>query len=181
MTTGTKCVIIGRVRYERPFRDRRVLILRGVCAWVCGWLLIPFSMCGQAQDGSGEAGRAPVPGLSLRDASQAAETIAGPAWSDFGQTLDLGRRQEAVGPLYYAQQTGSEQSPTGAAKPVGTAAAPAEPVTGVAAARPAGAAIAPAKQRRARAILIRVSIVIGAAIAVGTVVALSRASPSRPN
>ena len=109
MTTGTKCVIIGRVRYERPFRDRRVLILRGVCAWVCGWLLIPFSMCGQAQDGSGEAGRAPVPGLSLRDASQAAEIIAGPAWSDFGQTLDLGRRQEAVGPLYYAQQTGSER------------------------------------------------------------------------
>jgi hypothetical protein len=41
--------------------------------------------------------------------------------------------------------------------------------------------IAPAKQRRTRAILIRVSIVVGAAIAVGTVVALSRSSPSRPN
>ncbi|HEY1902269.1 MAG TPA: hypothetical protein VGG56_07570 [Terracidiphilus sp.] len=71
-----------------------------------------------------------------------------------------------------------QNSPT---KPVGTAAAPLENTSGVAASRPAGAAIAPAKQRRARAILIRVSIVVGAAIAVGTVVGLSRSSPSRPN
>jgi hypothetical protein len=78
-------------------------------------------------------------------------------------------------------RAGSEQPPPGVTTPVGTAAAPAEPVTGVAATRPTGAAIAPAKQRRARAILIRVSIVLGAAVAVGTVVALSRSSPSRPN
>jgi len=71
-----------------------------------------------------------------------------------------------------------QNSPT---KPVGTAAAPLENTSGVAASRPAGAVIAPAKQRRARAILIRVSIVVGAAIAVGTVVALSKSSPSRPN
>ena len=75
----------------------------------------------------------------------------------------------------------SAQSQSGLTKPVGTAAAPSEPVTGVAATRPVGAAIAPAKQRRARTILIRMSIVIGAAVAVGTVVALSKASPSRPN
>jgi len=78
-------------------------------------------------------------------------------------------------------QTGSEPLPAGVTRPVGTAAAPAEPVTGVAATRPVGAAIAPGKQRRARSILIRVSIVAGAAVAVGAVVALSRASPSRPN
>jgi flagellar basal body-associated protein FliL len=80
-----------------------------------------------------------------------------------------------------AAQAGSDQSPNSIAKPLGTAAAPAEPVTGVAATKPVGAAIAPAKQRRARVILIRMSIVIGAAVAVGTVVALTRASPSRPN
>jgi hypothetical protein len=80
-----------------------------------------------------------------------------------------------------AAQTDSDQSQNGIARPVGTAVAPAEPVTGVAATRPVGAAIAPAKQRRARVILIRMSIVIGAAVAVGTVVALTRASPSRPN
>jgi hypothetical protein len=68
-----------------------------------------------------------------------------------------------------------------AQKPVGTAAAPYEKTTGVAASRPAGAAIAPAKQRRARSIFIRVSLVLGAAVAVGTVAALSHGSPSRPN
>jgi hypothetical protein len=83
-----------------------------------------------------------------------------------------------------ASQTGSDHSDqlqNGLAKPIGTAVAPVEAVTGVTASRPVGAAIAPAKQRRARAILIRVSIVVGTAVAVGTVVALSRASPSRPN
>jgi hypothetical protein len=75
---------------------------------------------------------------------------------------------------------GSEQKQNAAPKPVGTAAAPYEKTTGVSASRPAGAAIAPAKQRRARSILIRVGVVVGAAVAVGTVVALSHGSPSRP-
>jgi hypothetical protein len=80
-----------------------------------------------------------------------------------------------------ATQSSAEQQEDTSPKPVGTAAAPYEKTTGVAASRPAGAVIAPAKQRRARSILIRVSIVVGAAVAVGTVVALSRSSPSRPN
>jgi hypothetical protein len=80
-----------------------------------------------------------------------------------------------------AVQADPQQQQSGDTKPVGTAAAPLEKTSGVAASRPAGAVIGPAKQRRARAILIRVSIVIGAAVAVGTVVALSRSSPSRPN
>ncbi len=109
MTTGTKYDIIGRVRCERAVRERGSLNLRGVCAWVCGWLLIAFPTCGQAQDGGGEAGRAPVPGLSLGDGAHAGETIAGPAWSDYGLTLDSGRGQEAIGPLYSAQQTGLER------------------------------------------------------------------------
>jgi len=78
--------------------------------------------------------------------------------------------------------TGSEppqQAPV--QKPVGTAVAPYEKPTGVAASRPAGAVIAPAKQRRARSILIRIGVVVGVAVAVGTVVALSHGSPSRPN
>lgn len=64
--------------------------------------------------------------------------------------------------------------------PVGTAAAPYEKPLGVPASRPAGAVIAPAKQKRSRSILIRVAIVVGAAVAIGTVVGLSTASPSRP-
>ena len=79
------------------------------------------------------------------------------------------------------QSSPNNQQPNGANKPVGTAAAPAETTSGIAASRPAGAVIAPAKQRRARAILIRVSIVVAAAVAVGAVVALSKSSSGRPN
>lgn len=65
-------------------------------------------------------------------------------------------------------------------RPVGTAAAPYEPTTGIAASRPAGAAIAPAKQRRVRTILISLGVIAGAGIAIGSVAALSHGSPSRP-
>jgi hypothetical protein len=65
-------------------------------------------------------------------------------------------------------------------EPVGTAAAAGVETTGIAASKPAGAAIAPAKQRRTRSFLIKVSAIVGASVAVGTVVALANASPSRP-
>lgn len=58
--------------------------------------------------------------------------------------------------------------------------APYEKGMGIAASRPAGAVIAPAKQRRTRSFVIKVSLIVGAAVAVGTVVGLSSASPSRP-
>jgi hypothetical protein len=74
-----------------------------------------------------------------------------------------------------------EQPQNGSQKPVGTAVAPYERSTGVAASSPAGAVIAPAKQRRARSIVIRIAVVVGAAVAIGTVVALSHSSPSRPD
>ena len=80
-----------------------------------------------------------------------------------------------------SEQSGSVAQEGEPAKPVGTAAAPYEKPSGFTASRPAGAVIAPGKQRRARTILIRVGVVVGAAVAVGTVVAVSRASPSRPN
>jgi len=63
---------------------------------------------------------------------------------------------------------------------VGTAAAEAPYVSGVAASQPAGVAIAPAKQRRLRTILIRTGAIIGAGVAIGTVVALSEATSSKP-
>jgi hypothetical protein len=69
----------------------------------------------------------------------------------------------------------------GTPAPVGTAVAPYEKGIGVAASRPAGAVIAPAKQKRSRSFMIKVGVLIGAAVAVGTVVGLSVASPSRPH
>lgn len=64
--------------------------------------------------------------------------------------------------------------------PVGTAAAPSIRREGVPGSRPAGAAIAPGKQRRTRSFAIRVGLLVGAGIAIGTVVAASLGSPSRP-
>jgi hypothetical protein len=80
-----------------------------------------------------------------------------------------------------SSEPSSRSQQNGAPKPVGTAAAPYEKTTGVAASRPAGAAIAPAKQRRVRSFLIKLGVVVGAGVALGTVAALSHASPSRPH
>jgi hypothetical protein len=82
--------------------------------------------------------------------------------------------------LSRGQQPSPNQQQNGTQEPLGTAAAPSVKTTGVAASRPAGAAIAPAKQRRARSILIKVGAIVGAGVAVGTIVALSSGSPSRP-
>lgn len=82
----------------------------------------------------------------------------------------------------------STQTPSSAAplqtspqqKPVGTAAAEAPSASGVAASQPAGVAIAPAKQRRVRTIVLRTGAIIGAGVAVGTVVALTAGTSSKP-
>jgi hypothetical protein len=67
-------------------------------------------------------------------------------------------------------------------QPTGTAAAEAERPVGTTAARPAGAAIAPPKQRQVRSFLIKMGVIAGAGAALGTVAALSAASPARvPN
>jgi len=78
------------------------------------------------------------------------------------------------------QRQSSTEQQNSPQEPVGTAASQSVKATGIAASQPAGAAIAPAKQRRTRSILIKVGALVGAGIAVGTVVGLSSASPSRP-
>lgn len=65
-------------------------------------------------------------------------------------------------------------------RPVGTAAAEAPRVSGITAAEPAGVAIAPAKQHRVRTIAIKVGAILGASAALGTVIALTAATPSKP-
>jgi hypothetical protein len=64
-------------------------------------------------------------------------------------------------------------------EPSGTAVAPQPQVSGGAASKPAGAAIAPPKQRRTRSLLIKFGFIAGAGAALGTVAALSAASPGR--
>ena len=78
------------------------------------------------------------------------------------------------------QSQPAQQPSSSSQQPVGTAAAPYEKPTGVPGSRPAGAAIAPAKQRRVRAIVISVGLLLAGAGAVGAVVGLSKASHSQP-
>jgi len=73
-------------------------------------------------------------------------------------------------------------APPPAQQPSGTAVAPEVQTSGGAASKPAGVAIAPPKQRQIRTWLIRFGFIAGAGVALGTVAALSAASPGRvPN
>jgi hypothetical protein len=65
-------------------------------------------------------------------------------------------------------------------RPGGAAAAQTGPTAGGPASRPSGNAIAPAKQRQVRSLLIKLGAVAAAGIAIGTVVGLSKGSPSKP-
>jgi anti-anti-sigma factor len=127
-----------------------------------------------------------------QQAEVATSTQAQPRTSDIGATdvqaqrSQLGALPDSPGALRSPAQSSSVQQPSPkpqseTQEPLGTAAATFVKTTGVAASRPAGAAIAPAKQIRARSILIKVGIIAGAGVAVGTVVALASASPSRPH
>jgi hypothetical protein len=78
------------------------------------------------------------------------------------------------------QQQQSATPPVPVQQPVGTAAAGTPLASGIAASQPAGIAIAPAKQHRVRTIVLRTGAIIGAAVAVGTVIALTEATPSKP-
>jgi hypothetical protein len=78
-------------------------------------------------------------------------------------------------PQMQTTQTGGQSQTSG------VAAAPYIHPDGIAGSRPAGAAIAPAKQRRRRIFAVRIGLLVGAAIAIGTVVALSKSSPGRAN
>ena len=89
-------------------------------------------------------------------------------------TQQNGAPQQSAPP---ASNPASQNTPQ---QPVGGAAAQLGRTTGGAASKPAGAALAPAKQRQTRSLLLKLGVIAGAGIAVGSVVALSKASPSRP-
>jgi hypothetical protein len=121
----------------------------------------------------------------------------GTTWARFQQSTDPSGSQAAKDPAAQSAQSQTPvpepseepkaQTPDQAKepnkklqRPVGTAAAEAPKVSGVTAAQPAGVAIAPAKQRRVRILVLKVGAIIGAGAAIGTVVALSAATPSKP-
>jgi hypothetical protein len=120
---------------------------------------------------------------SAQPQSQQTNTIAKQASTEPSPSEAL---PDSPGTVLSQNRVSSEQEPSAypqssSQDSLGTAAAPSVKTTGIPASRPAGAAIAPAKQKRARSILIKVGVIVGAAAAVGTVVALSSGSPSRPH
>jgi pyruvate/2-oxoglutarate dehydrogenase complex dihydrolipoamide acyltransferase (E2) component len=74
-------------------------------------------------------------------------------------------------------QAPSTQEPSA---PSGAAGAKAATPKGAPVAQPAGAAVAPVRQRGHRSLLIKIGLLAGAGIAVGSAAALSHGSPSRP-
>lgn len=88
--------------------------------------------------------------------------------------------QQQSQPSPQTEPQGQTPEPPKTQQPVGTAAAPLEKPTGVAGSRPAGAAIAPAKQRRVRAIVISLGLILAGAGAIGAVAGMSKASHSQP-
>ena len=75
--------------------------------------------------------------------------------------------------IYPAAQQGQRE-------PLGAATAGAVRTEGGGASRPAGTAIAPAKQHQVRSFLIKLGAVAAAGVAIGTVYALSKGTPSVP-
>jgi hypothetical protein len=76
----------------------------------------------------------------------------------------------------------TQAAPQQRIEPNGTAVAPPIETSGGAASKPAGVAIAPPKQRQIRSLLIKLGVLAGAGVAIGTVVGLSAASPGHvPN
>jgi len=143
-------------------------VMRPIAGCLVLVLLFPFVSAG-AQTGQNAQAGAPTTSSQARNAEQS-QPDALP--NSPGSSLAQNNNPQSSSP-----QTANQQQ---AQEPVGTAAAGSVETTGVAASKPAGAAIAPAKQRRTRALLIKVSAIVGAGVAIGTVAALSNASPSRP-
>jgi hypothetical protein len=146
-------------------------------------ILLVMALCG-ASPGFGQQRNVPAPadatssGLPnvpkpMANASTSSGLVSNEPKTDISSSMQQPTEAELSG----YEDSGQKQP---SQKPVGTAAAPPEGAAGVTASRPAGAVIAPAKQRRARAILIRVGLLVGAGVAIGTVIALTRATPNQP-
>lgn len=151
------------------------LLRRGLATGLIVFLAAPFggSVPAFAQQ------TAPVPQQQTVPVPQISGESSSQPSSESQEPLNGAGQSQNNNPPSAPKNNQGQQSGTPA--PLGTAAAPYEKGIGVAASRPAGAVIAPAKQRRTRSFVIKLGVLIGACAAVGTVVALSNASPSQPH
>lgn len=130
----------------------------------------------RAQDSNPTAARGTAP--ADKNAETAALTPPAAGMIDAPQAQSTASSGGVAETSAGQEQRGQEQNSP--AKPAGTAAAPEANPAGIAGSRLTGAAVAPAKQRRIHVIAIRIAVVVGACVAIGTVAALSHSSPSQP-
>lgn len=126
------------------------------------------------------SGQAATPATPQQGSSTSQTTTQSPGGSGEQNPPTTNSQGASAAPQTGDAPASPTQDQSSPAKPVGTAAAPAVNGTGVAGSRVSGAAIAPAKQRRVHIFLIRAAVVVAACVAVGTVVALTHATPSQP-
>lgn len=157
----------------------------------CVVLLLLLGSTSQAATQTSAPAPAPTPQASTpvppKEAPpQGNETGAGATPKSTGPAEAAPHSPDAV-PAKVAKPTQEPSTPQTSvpdqppSRPVGSAVAPDMHPEGVPASRPAGASIAPGKQRRARSFSIRVALLVGAGIAIGTVAAASLATSSRPH
>ena len=125
------------------------------------------SQSGSTRPDPSQAPLAPVPSARPADTN----TVPPDAPSE----VQRSQPEQAAPPASQVQST--QQTPS---VPLGTATAQQGATRGGLASRPAGEAIAPAKQRQVHSLLIRLGLVAAGAVAVGTVVGLTRGTSSVP-
>jgi hypothetical protein len=107
-------------------------------------------------------------------------TVAARAAQSYGQSTNSSSSSSSSSSSPTSGNPAQNQAQTSTQKPVGTATADAPDTSGIAASQPAGVAIAPAKQKRTRTLVIKIGAIVAAAVAVGTIVALTEATSSKP-
>ena len=157
-----------------------------LCSACCVFALgLPIQVLAQEQRSAAPADQqqgAEIAWNSLSASSTPAELPDSPGAERAKSQADSSQQESSPQPA--TQTTNQAQAPVAQDQklqhPVGTAAAEAPKVSGITAAQPAGVAIAPAKQKRARTIVLKVGAIMGAGAAIGAVIALSEATPSKP-
>jgi len=120
------------------------------------------------------------PGAAWAKAQAASFEQAGSSQAATPSSTQTASTQAGSSQTASTQSTSDQDQTQKPQRPVGTAAAEAPKVSGVTAAQPAGVAVAPAKQRRVRTIVLKVGAIVGAGAALGAVIALREATPSKP-
>ena len=173
------------------FQHMTLRLVRSVSVFSCLGLGV-LTAAAQQREGQQSSGQRQVSSSNVDSANAIAMAVP----AELPESPGAVRAQQEAAPQQVqppSSATAEPQSPTAQSpsqtvqssqttpqKPVGTAVAETSKASGVAASQPAGVAIAPAKQRRVRLIVIRVGAILGAGAAVGTVVALTQATSSKP-